>query len=796
MIFSEKWIREWVDPALDTQQLIEQLTMAGLEVDASGPVANAFTGIVVGEVKTVEKHPDADKLSICQVSDGKADFQVVCGAPNVRAGLKVPFATIGAEILTPDSDKVFRIKNAKLRGVESNGMLCSTEELGIADSADGLMELPADAPVGEDIRNYLNLNDTSIELDLTPNRGDCLGIEGLAREIAGLNKMAAKHPQVGVVAATINDTFDIAITARDQCPRYLGRVIRNINPDAETPLWMREKLRRCGLRSIDPVVDVTNFVLIELGQPMHAFDLAKLKGSIDVRLAQEGEKITLLDGKEIALNGNTLVIADDQRAVAMAGIMGGLDTAVTTGTRDVFLECAFFSPLAIAGRARAYGMHTDASHRYERGVDFNLQQKATERATRLLLDIVGGEAGPIIEALGNLPEAKQVTLEYASVARFLGVEIEQSQIREILTGLGFGLTDCSDKGITVSVPSFRFDVEIEADLIEELARVYGYNNVPLGRGFSKQSLKSQPEAVTPLARLKQHLVSLGYQEAITYSFIDPTLSEKVCGSSSEAIVLQNPISSDMSTMRSSILPGLLSTLQYNENRQQERVRLFEAGQVFRAEQDSIKQPAMIAGLISGRKLPDNWSNNKEIYDFFDVKGDIESLLDFSRGGNDFCFQPGSHPSFHSGQCAEVVRSGRLVGYVGALHPGLQRDLGLDSTVFMFELELEAIYPRTMPCATVLSRFPEVSRDLAILINNETPAADILAVVYENAGEYLSSLRIFDVYQGDAIEKGKKSIALGLTWQHPSRTLNDDEINSIIINCIKALEEQFNASLRN
>jgi phenylalanyl-tRNA synthetase beta chain len=796
MIFSEKWIREWVDPPVETQQLIDQLTMAGLEVDGSSPVANAFTDIVIGEVQTVDAHPDADKLSVCKVTDGENEFQIVCGAPNVRAGLKVPLARIGAEIITPESDKPFKIKQAKLRGVDSSGMLCSEEELGLAESSDGLMELPEEAPVGANIRDYLFLDDISIELDLTPNRGDCLGIIGLAREIGCLNKTDVSYPEVNPVPPTVQASFDVAISAKDQCPRYLGRVIRNINPKAETPFWMQEKLRRSGLRSIDPIVDVTNYVLMELGQPMHAFDLGKLEGAIDVRMAEEGEKITLLDGKELSMTSDTLVIADKSGAVAMAGIMGGLKTAVTNQTSDVFLECAFFSPLAIAGRARTYGLHTDASHRYERGVDFQLQQKATERATELLLEIVGGEAGPVTEALGNLPTAKQVTLEYASIKRFLGVEIEPEEVKDILERLNFTIIESSATALTIVVPSFRFDVEIEADLIEELARIYGYNNVPLGGGLSKQSLKSIAEAVTPLGRVRQHLVSLGYQEAITYSFIDPAFSEQVLGSADNTIELQNPIASDMATMRSSILPGLLSTLQYNENRQQDRLRMFEAGQVFHIENKKIKHTTRIAGLISGYRLPNNWNNNKELCDYFDVKGDVESLLAFSRSASDFSFTTTNHPTFHSGQCAEIRKDDQLIGYVGALHPRLQRDLGISTPAFLFELDLDQILPRVLPNAETLSRFPEVNRDLAILVSNETQATEITAAVYENAGEYLTDLRIFDVYQGDAIEKSKKSIALGLTWQHPSRTLNDEEINAIIINCIKALEEQFNASLRN
>jgi phenylalanyl-tRNA synthetase beta chain len=796
MIFSEQWIREWVNPSIDTDGLMEQLTMAGLEVDGSAPVSNTFSGIVVGEVLSVEAHPDADKLSVCRVSDGLDALQVVCGAPNVRAGMKAAFARIGAEIYTPDSDKPFIIKQAKLRGQDSSGMLCSAEELGLEESSDGLLELLADAPVGEDIREYLKLDDTSIELDLTPNRGDCLCIAGLAREIGALNRTEVCAPQIDSVAASIDDIFKVDITAADQCPRYLGRIIRGIDPSAKTPLWMQEKLRRCGLRSIDPVVDVTNFVLIELGQPMHAFDLGRLQGAIDVRLAGEGEKITLLDGKEVAMSSDTLVIADQSGPVAMAGIMGGASTAVSDETRDVFLECAFFAPLAIAGRARSYGLHTDASHRYERGVDYELQWRATERATQLLLEIVGGEAGPIEESLGNLPQARQVTLQYESVPRFLGVTLERERIKDILQRLGLIVESESGTDITLAVPSYRFDIEIEADLIEELARVHGYNNIPPVGGMGRQVLTGRREGRLPIQRLKQHLVTLGYQEVVTYSFIDPKLSDLFCGENSAIVALENPISADMSVMRSSLLPGLVATAKYNENRQQERMRLFETGQVFSVMTEGFDQPTMLAGLLSGSKMPKNWSNSNEIVDFYDMKGDIESMLDLGASKVGFEFVPGHHSAMHGGQCAEIRRSGKVIGHVGAIHPSIKREMDLNSDVFLFELFLDELLERRIPTASPLSRHPEVTRDLAVLVDNETSAADILALVRENAGECLTELRLFDVYQGDAVEFGKKSLALGLTWQHPSRTLNDDEVNGIIACCINALEEKFEARLRN
>ena len=795
MIFSEQWLREWVSPELETQQLIDELTMAGLEVDGSMPVARQCSGIVVGLVESVEPHPDADKLSLCSVSDGEESFQVVCGAPNVRAGIKVPFAKLGAKIIESPDAKPFKIKKAKIRGIESNGMLCSSEELGLEESSDGLLELHKSASVGEDIRSSLKLDDTSIELDLTPNRGDCLGMIGLAREVGVIARKDVTPLDFPTPIESISDKFDVRITAKDACPRYLGRVIKNINLNSESPLWMKEKLRRCGLRSIDPVVDVTNYVLMELGQPMHAFDLANLEGHIDVRFAKQNEKLVLLDGKEVELTPDTLLIADAKKAVAMAGIMGGLATAVSDQTQHVFLECAFFAPLAVAGKARAYGMHTDASHRYERGVDYQLQRIAMHRATQLLLDICGGEAGPIIEAIGHLPESNEVSLKYSSISSFLGIQMEQEEVRDILGRLGFGFADDDGEVLTVSVPSYRFDVSIEADLIEELARIYGYNNLPQTGGLGNQSLSSKPESRTELGQIRQQLVALGYQEVVTYSFIEPSLADTLFPDQ-PGVSLQNPISADMAVMRTSILPGLITTLKYNESRQIERIRIFESGLVFQGSGEEITQTAMLAGLISGKKMPINWNNNKDLSDFYDLKGDIELLLALGLEPDRYTFVAADYACFHSGQCARIESNGAIVGHIGALHPAMRRKLGITGNCYMFEVELAPLQERRLPAASALSKFPEVSRDLAILIGRSYASADVLANVRENAGEHLTDLRIFDVYQGDAVAKNKKSIALGLTWQHPSRTLSEDDINTIINKCVNGLQDKFNANLRN
>ena len=794
MIISESWLREWVDSELTTEELAATLTMAGLEVEGIAPVAREFIGIVVAEVRQVTQHPDADKLRVCSVFDGEHEQQVVCGAPNVVSGMKAPFAMVGAKIKTEQS-KQLKITKAKLRGVESHGMLCSAEELGLEESSDGLMELPSDAPVGQDLRAYLQLSDSMIELDLTPNRGDCLGMRGIAREVGVLSRKEVCEPDFNVVQPVHTEEFSIIIRAPEVCPRYLGRVIRNVKLNASSPLWMQEKLRRSGLRSVDPIVDVTNFVLMELGQPMHAFDYEKLSGKICVRMANDGEAITLLDGKEIALNSDILVIADEDNPVAMAGVMGGLATAVSDETEHVFLECAFFTPLSISGRARAFGLHTDAAHRYERGVDFELQHRAMERATELLLDIVGGEPGPITEAIGALPERNTVRLRFASIKKYLGVNIRPQEAADILSRLGFAITAEDDESLKVEVPSYRFDVSIEADLIEELARIFGYDNIPQTSGLSPQRFPKSSETTIGMNRLRDHLVALGYQEIISYSFIDPALSELFSGSE-QVITLQNPISEEMGVMRCSLLPGLLSSYQHNANRQHERLRFFETGLVFQRSGEAIQQEARVGGLIAGSQLPKSWSNRRELSNFYDLKGDVEVLLGLGGKTGQLSFLPTAETGYHPGQCAEIrTLEGDRVGVLGALHPAIQRELHLDQSVFVFELRLDTLQKARMPQVKALSKYPEVQRDLAIVIDEAVSADSISDLVRASAGEFLTDLRIFDVYQGDAIVKGQKSVALGLTWQHPSRTLSDEEVTAIISNCVNAIQEQFNADLR-
>lgn len=792
MKVSESWLREWINPEVSVATLVEQLTMAGIEVDGTEPVAGAFTGVVVGEIVAVEQHPDADKLRVCQVAghpDG-GEIQVVCGAPNARVGLKAPFATVGAQL--PGD---FKIKKAKLRGVESFGMLCGQTELEAGDDDSGLWELAIDAPVGQDLREYLNLNDTLIEVDITPNRGDCLSVRGLARELGVINRQAVNPVAVQPVAAAVEDTVPVTLQASQACSRYLGRVVRNVNVSAPSPLWLQEKLRRSGVRSIDAVVDVTNYVLLELGQPMHAFDLAKIQGGITVRDAREGEKLTLLDEQEVTLQPGTLVIADDEAPLAMAGIMGGLASAVTPATQSILLESAFFNPLAIAGRARNYGLHTDSSHRFERGVDYQLQREAIERATELLLEIVGGEAGPIVEEVSaELPQAPRVTLRQERIASGLHIDMDAATVEDILTRLGLEIADRSDSRWQVTVPSWRFDIDIEADLLEELARIYGYNRLPTRVPDSPMAIKAHTEARLPLAQLRRHLISRDYQEVVTYSFVDPADNARFDPELSP-IALKNPISADMAVMRTTLLPGLVATLRHNLNRQQSRLRLFESGQRFIPGADGVDQQPTLAGLVYGPLAAENWNEQDRTVDFFDIKGDVESLLAQTGNGVNFSFRAGSHPALHPGQCAEVLADGEVIGFVGAIHPALQQQLDIPAGVFVFELKLKPLLQARVPSFTPLSRFPANRRDLALLVDRELPVESLLNGVRKTAGEYLSDLKVFDLYVGKGIDPHRKSVALGLTFQHPSRTLTDDEINGFVGQVVEHLQNQHGATLR-
>lgn len=791
MKFSEQWLRSWVNPSVSRDELVARLSMVGLEVDAVIPVAGEFSGVVVGEVLSAEQHPDADKLRVCQVSNGAQTFQVVCGAPNVRPGLKIPFAMIGAKL--PGD---FKIKKAKLRGVESNGMLCSQTELQVGDDDSGLMELAADAPLGRDLRDYLGLDDATIEIGLTPNRGDCLSLAGLAREVGAIYGADVSQVAVHTVAPAHDETRPVEVLAPKACPRYLGRVIRNVDLSRPTPLWMVERLRRSDIRSIDAAVDITNYVMLELGQPLHAFDLAEINGGIRVRMAEEGEKLVLLDGQEVSLRADTLVIADHQRALAIAGVMGGEHSGVNSGTRDLFLESAFFDTIALAGKARSYGLHTDASHRYERGVDSQLARKAMERATALLLEIIGGEAGPIIEAVSEaaLPKVESIRLRAERIEQMLGLQLPAADVMQMLSALGLGVSDEAQGSWLVQIPSHRFDISLEVDLIEELGRLYGYDRLPVRYPQARLAPEARPEARAELPALRRLLVARGYQEAITYSFIDPKLFELFTPGQAP-LLLANPISADMAAMRTSLWPGLVKALQHNLNRQQTRVRLFEGGLRFVGQLDVLKQESMLAGLVCGGRLPEGWSNGREPVDFYDVKADVEALLASAGGASAYAFVPGEHPALHPGQTARIEKGGRLVGFVGGLHPELAKTLDIDQPVFLFELLLEELAEGRMPAFQELSRFPEVRRDLAVLVDRNVPAEAIMQCIREAAGEFLTELKLFDVYQGKGIDPLSKSMAVGLTWQHPSRTLNDDEVSGALQQILSILEERFNATLR-
>jgi phenylalanyl-tRNA synthetase beta chain len=794
MKFSEKWLREWVNPAIDTQALSEQLSMAGLEVDGVEPAAAEFTGVVVGEVVECGQHPDADKLRVTKVNVGGDELlDIVCGAPNCRQGLKVAVATVGA-VLPGD----FKIKKAKLRGQPSHGMLCAFVELGISEEGDGIMELPADAPVGTDLREYLNLDDNIIDVDLTPNRGDCLGIKGLAREVGVLNSIDVNTLDIAPVAATIDDKVSIELVNDDACPRYLGRVIKGINLDAQTPLWMVEKLRRSGIRSIDPVVDVTNYVLLELGHPMHAFDLNAIEGGIKVRSAHAGEELVLLDGNTAKLNESTLVIADHNKALAIAGIFGGEKSGVTESTSDILLESAFFNPVAIAGQARSYGLHTDASHRYERGVDFALQKDAMERATALLLDIVGGEAGPVVEAVANdkLPKVTEVRLRRERLDRVIGYHIDDAKVTDILTRLGLDVK-IVDGVWSADVPSYRFDIRIEEDLIEEVARVFGYNSIPNVAPTAKLKMTNHNESHVAVTKFRNTLVTRGYQEAITYSFVDPK-AQAILHPQSDVLILPHPISVEMSAMRVSLMPGLLASLVYNQNRQQPRVRLFEHGLKFlRDEQaeNGVNQVAVIGGVISGLAHGEHWVQEKRPVDFYDLKGDVEALLAISNDMSRFEIKAEQSDGLHPGQSAVIYADGKKVGFFGAVHPQVQKSLDINNTAFVFEIEMSALEKRKLPEAVAVSKFPSNRRDIAILVEDHVKSGDIFKVIEKVGGNQLVDLNLFDVYKGKGIEPNYKSLAIALTLQAVDRTLEEKDINQVVDNVVAALAEQFNASLR-
>ncbi|MCH9671058.1 MAG: phenylalanine--tRNA ligase subunit beta [Gammaproteobacteria bacterium] len=792
MKFSEKWLREWVDPPVGTDELVRQLTSAGLEVDSVEPAAGAVQQVVIAQVVECGRHPDADKLSLCTVTVGGEDtYQIVCGAPNVRAGLRSPLAQVGAKL--PDGTK---IRRSKIRGVESQGMLCSPRELGLGEGHDGILELPDDAPLGVEIADYLELDDHVIEIDLTPNRSECLGIAGLAREVGAINKCAIAGPEIGHIPSVIEDRFPVTLEAPGDCPRYVGRVIRGIDPKKTTPLWMVEKLRRSGIRSISPVVDITNYVMLELGQPMHAFDFDKLEGGIRVRRATAGEVLVLLDERKLELDEQALVIADERRALALAGIMGGIDSGVGDATTNIFLESAFFSPTALIGKARRFGMHTDASHRFERGVDPELQRRAAERATALLLQVVGGEPGPIVDEVSapNMPRRSPIKLRPGRIERLLGISVEESVVTGLLERLGMH-TQSHELGWEVTPPSYRFDITMEADLIEEIARLIGYEEIPPAPLDAFGTSHTASEGQVQLRDLRRVLTDLDYREAVTYSFIAPRMQQLV-DPDNTPIPLSNPISAELAVMRTTLWGGLLQAMEHNLNRQQDRVRLFESGLTFVQRGEEIEQSKFIAGLITGSLAREQWSEAKRNVDFYDVKGDVEALFALTRCSEQFEFTPAAHPALHPGQSAQIMRADEHVGWVGVLHPKIAAELKIPGLVGMFELRLETMLEGQIPKFEAVSKFPLVRRDIAVVVDDEVSASAIRKCVGQHAPAVLKTLDIFDVYRGEGISSIKKSVALGLTFQASSRTLSDADIDTHVTTIVDALATELGGQIRN
>jgi len=796
MKFSEAWVREWVNPNIDTAEMVAQLTMAGLEVDSVEPVAGKFSGVVVGEILHTEPHPNADKLRVCKVNSGDEELQIVCGAPNARPGIRVPLAKVGATL--PND---FKIKKAKLRDVESFGMLCAREELGVSGDSAGLWELPQDATVGADLNTYLALDDHIIEVDLTPNRADCLSIRGLAREVGTLNDAPVSEPEFKEVKASIDDFLPVELNSVIDCPVYLGRIIKGVNLSAATPLWMQQRLERSDIGCINPIVDVTNYILLELGQPMHAFDLSRLTDGIQVRRASSGENLELLDGRTVELNPEVLVIADRDKPVAMAGIMGGEESSVTEQTRDIFLESAFFNPLSIIGKAREFGLHTDSSHRFERGVDYELQALAIERATQLILEICGGEAGPVTNATSaeDVPLNEPVRLRKSRVELMLGTEFSTEQIQRVLNLLGMHILHQEDDSWTMVAPSWRFDINIEADLVEEIARIYGYNNLPERTPAAQLPLANVPENRLSERVIPDRLVAQGYREVISYSFIDPKVHQ-ACFGDAAFVEVTNPISADMSVMRTSLLPGLLSTVEYNLKRQHPDLALFENGLVFvptsePVSTENLAQIPCVAGALVGVRESESWANRKEKVDFYDAKRDVELLLG-EKQLKDIEFKPCSNNSlFHPGQCAAIIQSESVIGHVGAIHPAVTKKLDIDRPVFAFELTLESLLEISTPAFKSLGKFPEVRRDIALIVDQEVSGQSLIQAAKKSAGETLSDARIFDIYVGQGIDSNKKSVAIGLTFRDYSRTLNDEEVTALVEGILSALTADFGAVQR-
>jgi phenylalanyl-tRNA synthetase beta chain len=790
MKFSESWLRTFVDPTVTGDAFSHLLTMAGLEVEEEESVAPAFDKVIVALVIEVNKHPDADRLNVCRVDIGNGQTQqIVCGAPNVAAGLKVPCALPGAKL--PGD---FTIKVAKVRGIESSGMLCSAKELGIAEDASGLLVLPADAPVGQDIRAYLDLDDRLLTLKLTPNRADCLSLSGVAREVAALTSTPVRHPELAQLPVTIADQRQIILDAAEACPLYCGRVIASVDAKAATPDWMKRRIERSGIRSISALVDITNYVMLELGQPLHAFDNSKLEGAIHARLARPGERILLLNEQTLELADDVLLIADDQRPLAMAGIMGGEDSGISLDTTEMFLESAFFAPKAIAGRARRYGFVSDASHRFERGVDFGATRAALERATRLIIDICGGQAGPLCEAEAALPGRHPVRLRPARVAKVLGVNFSLDQISELLARLDLVFKRDGDD-LLVTPPSYRFDIEIEEDLIEEIARLYGYDNIPSAAPRATLAMLPQGEDERPLSRIRQMLADHGFQEVVNFAFVDEAWESDFMDNAAP-IRLANPIASQMSVMRSTLIGGLLANVVTNLKRKQNRVRLFETGRCFFRDAagtpvHGFRQPLKLAALAYGSALPEQWGNVSRNVDFFDLKGEVETLLAPALAR----FEKATHPALHPGRSARVIVDGKDIGFVGELHPQWLHKYDLPLPPVVFELDLDAVKLAKLPKYAEVSRQPPAIRDLAIVVDQALELQQLIDGMTANRPAIIQDIRLFDVYTGKGIAAGEKSLAFRIVMQDTQKTLQDAEVDAAMQQLINYLQQTFAAQLR-
>ena len=807
MQFPESWLREFCNPSITTQELADTLTMAGLEVEELEPVAPPFTGIVIGEIKEAVQHPDADRLRICQVDVGQgALLNIVCGAPNARVGIKIPCATVGAELPPGEDGKPFKIKVGKLRGVESQGMLCSAKELKIADDNGGLLELPADAPLGQNIREYLNLDDTLMTLKLTPNLAHCLSVFGIAREVSALTGAPLKAPTFPTVAATNADKVAVNISAPDLCGRFSGRVVRGVNTKAQTPAWMVNHLARCGQRSVSPLVDISNYVMFELGRPSHIFDLDKIQGGLEVRWGKAGEQLKLLNGNTVTVDEKVGVIADAHQVESLAGIMGGDATAVSDDTQNIYIEAAFWWPSAIAGRSRRFNFSTDAGHRFERGVNPELTVEHIERITQLVIDICGTPnttVGPIDDQRVNMPVTKPVTLRVARAEKVIGMPLTQQRVADALRGLGLPVTE-GEGTVTVQPPSFRFDLQIEEDLIEEVARMVGYNNLPTTPPLAPITASVCQEAQRSPHALRHHLAALGYQETINYSFVDERWEHELAGNANP-IKLLNPIASQMSVMRSTLLGSLLNVVKFNVDRKASRVRVFEIGRVFHKDASvqntdttvqGFDQPMHVAGIAFGSAAPLQWGTKEQAADFFDVKADVEALLAPAVPQ----FEAAEHPAMHPGRCAKVLVNGQAVGHVGELHPRWRQSWDLAQAPVMFELSLDAVLHRDVSKSTGVAKFPNVERDIAVIVKDSVTHAQLMAAVHAAKTQgLLRKAVLFDVYRpkadSNAMAMDEKSLAVRLTLNSDEATLNEAQIEVVVQAVLDQLATQVAARLR-